>query len=747
MMNTSAGPDQNILEQLSHLATASLLNGLDRASLNEMAQCAKRIILQSGECLLRQGTETGSICFVVQGSLYARQLLPDGQEIILNKIHQGEPIGEIHILTGGVHTADVIACETTELLQWTKNALDSIACKNPDVMARLYEIAGNRLLKDQLTSILHDVFGPLDKTVQDDLQKQAKWIHLPRGDVLFHEGEMGDSLYLVVMGRLRVVTHQSGKEKILGEAAPGESIGEMALMTSEPRSATVYAIRDCELIEFSQALFERLLDAYPKIMTRLIRILIDRLKKQPHQSGASGKVKNIALLPVHESVSIHAFVQRMVDELSCFGKARHLDGALMEKMFPASNNGNTPWTKMRSVHLGAWLYEQETTHEFVLYEADADLTDWTLKCLSQADQIVFIADAADPSGKTCMDPQRIKDISHVSRSMIILHSAAPSTPGTTSRLVKAWNADSHHHIRADNDADFKRVARIFAGKAVSVVLGGGGARALAHIGVIRALREQNIPIDMIGGTSMGALVASWCALGWSDQVILDTVKDIFIKNNLLSDYTLPVVSLVRCRNLDRVMQKGYGDTRIEDLWLNYFCVSSNLTVADVEVHKSGALWKAIRASISLPGIAVPIIQDGDLLIDGGVLNNLPVDIMRSQCRGTTIAVDVSQVEELKVRKQEFPSPWTMFYERWLKKGAHSEFPTILDILMRTAELTAIQQRRKTIEAADLYLRPPVNDFRLLDFERFDELVDIGYRYTKKEIARWEKEGLLEKYMA
>jgi len=195
------------------------------------------------------------------------------------------------------------------------------------------------------------------------------------------------------------------------------------------------------------------------------------------------------------------------------------------------------------------------------------------------------------------------------------------------------------------------------------------------------------------------------------------------------------------------MQKGYGDTRIEDLWLNYFCVSSNLTVADVEVHKSGALWKAIRASISLPGIAVPIIQDGDLLIDGGVLNNLPVDIMRSQCRGTTIAVDVSQVEELKVRKQEFPSPWTMFYERWLKKGAHSEFPTILDILMRTAELTAIQQRRKTIEAADLYLRPPVNDFRLLDFERFDELVDIGYRYTKKEIARWEKEGLLEKYMA
>jgi NTE family protein/lysophospholipid hydrolase len=246
---------------------------------------------------------------------------------------------------------------------------------------------------------------------------------------------------------------------------------------------------------------------------------------------------------------------------------------------------------------------------------------------------------------------------------------------------------------------------------------------------------------------MGAVIASFYALGWDEKKIMASLKEAFITNNVFNDYTLPVISLLRCRNLDCAMQKVYGETQIEDLWLNYFCVSSNLTMANLEIHRCGSLWQAIRASISFPGIAVPVVKDGHLLIDGGVLNNLPVDIMRSLCKGTSIAVDVSQVEDLKVWQSEFPSPWKMFYKKFFKTKPGQQFPSILDILMRTAELASIHQRTKTIAEADMYLNPPVHEYKLLDFEHLDALIDIGYQYTKKEIARWEKEGLLEKCMA
>jgi predicted acylesterase/phospholipase RssA len=248
---------------------------------------------------------------------------------------------------------------------------------------------------------------------------------------------------------------------------------------------------------------------------------------------------------------------------------------------------------------------------------------------------------------------------------------------------------------------------------------------------------------MIGGTSMGAVISSWYAMGWDEKKIMTYVREMFITKKVYNDYTLPVFSLLRCRNLDRAMQKAYGETQIEDLWLNYFCTSSNLSMGNLEVHRYGSLWQALRASISYPGIAVPVVKNGDLLVDGGMLNNLPVDIMCGLCRGTSIAVDVSQIEDLKVRQSAFPSPWKMFYAKFFKTRSHQEFPSIFDILMRTAMLASTNQRKKTIEEADLYLNPPIHEYKLLDFEHFDELIDIGYQYTKKEIARWEKEGLLE----
>ena len=736
--------DQQKKDLLHEIVSIPVFKGLDQNLLNEIARYLEHIVLDAGDYLLHQNIETDAMYFVVQGSLYARTTGPDGEEVVLGKIGPGDPVGEIHILNSGAPMADVIAQEKTELLKLSKKSLETIAEKKPQAIDKIYEIAGNRLLRDHLAAILPEIFGPLDRQIITDIQKQAEWIHLPLGDTLFREGDPGDSLYLVIMGRLRVVTDQNGKEKIIGEAAQGECIGEMAIITSEPRLATVYAIRDCELIRFSKELFEKLLDAYPRVMLGIIRILIDRLKKTSCQSSASsGKITNIAIVPVSAGISAPAFISRFVESLSSFGQVCRLDSRLIENTFPASKDGSATWNKTISIQLGAWLHKQEIHHSFVVYEADTTLTPWTLKCLSQADQVVFLSHSSCEAVPSLFNPDQFKDITHVSRVMVILHSGKNNIPCGTGQLLEVWGVDRHHHVCVGSDDDIQRIARIFAGKAVGLVLGGGGARALAHIGAIRALKEHGIPIDMIGGTSMGAVIASGYALGWDEEKLITSLK-MFFQNNVFSDYTLPVFSLIRCLNLDHAMMETYGDTQVEDLWINYFCTSSNLSMAALEVHRCGLLWQGIRASVSLPGIAVPVIKDGDLHVDGAVLNNLPVDVMRELCRGKTIALDVSQVEDLKVRQSKFPSPWKAFYEKLMKTRSDNEFPGILDILLRTAELASINQRRKTIEEADLYLNLPVQDFKLLEFESMDELIDIGYRHTKQEIARWEKEGLWDR---
>jgi len=737
--------NQNILAAISSMAVFANLDG---QTFNDIAGHTELVFINEGEHLLRRNVAADAMYFVVHGSLYARTDGPDGEEVVLGKIGPGDPVGEIHILSSSAPMADVIAQKKTELLKISRKSLEIIAGKHPQAIDKIYEIAGNRLLWDHLAAVLPTIFGPLDRQFITDVQKQAEWIHLPLGQTLFREGDPGDSFYLLIMGRLRVVTHLNGKEKIIGEVAHGECVGEMAIITSEPRLATVYAIRDCELIRFSKELFEKLLDTYPKVMTGIIKILIDRLKRTSCQSSASsGRITNIALVPVDTAATAPAFVSRLVDALSSFGRVSRLDSQLIEKKFPASKDGSAAWNKTRSIQLGAWLHEQETNHDFVVYEADPSLSAWTLKCLSHADQVVLLSDSKCDAGQSLIDPEQISKITQVSRAMIILHSLKNDLPRGTKQLLKTWEANRHYHVCMDNDEDMQRIARIFAGKAVGLVLGGGGARALAHIGAIRALKEHGIPIDMVGGTSMGAVIASGYAMGWDEGKIIATLKKLFFENNVFGDYTLPVFSLIRCRNLDHAMMKTYGDTQVEDLWINYFCTSSNLSMAALEVHRCGLLWQSVRASISLPGIAVPVVKDGHLHVDGGVLNNLPVDIMGELCRGKTIALDVSQVEDLKVHRSKFPSPWQAFSEKFYKTASYQEFPGILDILIRTAELASISQRRKTIEEANLYINLPVQEYKLLGFEHMDALIDIGYRHTKQEIARWEQEGLWDRCSA
>jgi NTE family protein/lysophospholipid hydrolase len=238
---------------------------------------------------------------------------------------------------------------------------------------------------------------------------------------------------------------------------------------------------------------------------------------------------------------------------------------------------------------------------------------------------------------------------------------------------------------------------------------------------------------MIGGTSMGAIIAAQYAIGYDLPMMLEKNHIAFNKIKPFQEFTFPIMSLVRSRKLDGVAEYFCGDRYIEDLWINYFCVSSNLSDAEAAVHKQGPLGKMARASSSLPGIALPVLDNGKLFIDGGFFNNLPCDIMREFNDGPVIAVKVSAEEDLSFDQKydEIPSPWKILLSRLNPFKESIKSPTILDIMMRTMMLGSSYKTKSTEKEADLCLSVPTGQFGLMEFNAIEEIVDTGFRYTKE----------------
>jgi len=192
---------------------------------------------------------------------------------------------------------------------------------------------------------------------------------------------------------------------------------------------------------------------------------------------------------------------------------------------------------------------------------------------------------------------------------------------------------------------------------------------------------------------------------------------------------------MRSRRLDRSLTMIYGDARIEDLWRPFLCVSCNITTTEMAVHRRGPVWRALRGSLAIPGVFTPAIEGGELLVDGGVLNNLPGDLLRADGCGRVIAVDVSPPQELAVECNEFPSPWRTLWRRILhRQDACATVPSVLDILMRTLVIGSDHRVKEVKRDADLWLAPPVAHYTMLQFDALREIAEAGYSYTRQVLA-------------
>lgn len=609
----------------------------------------------------------------------------------------------------------------------------------------------NQYHKEQLLTNLHRIFGEFDTTMFTLLEPLLEWVEVGGGEILFQQHDTGDSLYFVISGRLQAfVTDDRGKRQVIGEIIRGETVGEMAIFTGDPRSASIIALRDSVLVKLSKHAFEQVIAAYPAVSMNVTKLIINRLRTSQGERLAPKKPVNICILALHEdplqsTSEATAFAGKIQPLLSRKGAACVVSSEKVDAYFGQPCLSQTDKSNPIAYReLTQWLDDQESQHEFMLYVTDPvlpgqALTEWTKRCLRQGDEILLLADAEQGPDLTALEQRHLTNSFQTGapQTLILQHPVHTDHPRNTARwLALRPTVKKHYHIRTGLDRDMARLARILSGTAVGFVLAGGGAKGFAHIGVLKALQEWNVPVDVVGGTSVGGLVAASFSFDESVDTVTRHLRKAALYNPTKDYNLLPFISLIRGRRIRQMLQNcisdftGQSDTGIEDSWITFFTLSSNYTQAREEVHTRGSLLKYLLATAAIPGVFPPVVEGDDLLVDGGTFNNFPADVMSRSGVGKVIGVDLNIDKPRKLNLEQIPSPAALLRDRFRPRGLKKyRLPSLVSIMLNSTLLYSSARRNENIRYTDLYFNPDVSRYGMMSWASYDDIVQKGYEHA------------------
>lgn len=571
------------------------------------------------------------------------------------------------------------------------------------------------------------LFSRIPADAMNELAARAEIVELKSGGTLFEAGGPSDGIYVVATGRLRVVLPNG---VVAGEVVRYEPIGEMGLLSGEPRSATIYAVRDSILLKFNREELLKLSIAHPEALMEMTRVIVTRLRQNQRVKALEDtrNVHNYAIIPASDSVDVQVFAKSFADALAFHDSTLVVDEAFVDTRLGQGSAEKHFTDGEVNARVTTLLNTIEDEHHYLVFAAGQEAGAWARRCMRQADRVIVVAHSGSaPLTNAMLESLRTSGI----RAPIDLVLLRPE--GTSAGEVFAWRervgAAAHYFLRTQNSDDWASLARQLTGRGVGLVLGGGGSRGFAHIGLVRALRELRIPVDLVGGSSMGAFLSALLASGYDYQQMTQIARETFVKHNYLNDYMFPTIALIRGRKFVQRLHQVFEEQQIEQLRTPYFCVSTNLTRGAAMVHDRGLLYLWLAASMSVPGVAPPVVYKGELLADGAVINSLPTDVMQNLRRGPIIASDVSTEGYLSAPGIEGPDPEALTH--WSGSG---EKPTLFSILFRTASITSESGVIARAARADLYLRMPVTGVGLFEWKKIDELIERGYRHALEKLG-------------
>lgn len=691
--------------------------------------------LEVGDILIRQGEVSDSVYILMEGSLEVSHQL-DRESTVLAVIDEpGSVVGEIVAMGGGERTANVQAVAPSEVIEMSAEVFQTHLREHPESTERLVSMAVQRAEEVELTEILAGHFNIVDPDALAATCSRVQWRRMSHGEVLFREGDVSDAVYIVVRGRLLAtaddpVTDAPSK---IGESGRGDVVGEIGLLAHAPRSATVTAVRDSVVARLEEPSFLDLVQRQPKMMIELCLRAVERARDTRWHSapntvlavvGISGRQAELLADSIEGELQRHGTVHRL--------SPKRVDAALdTPGIFNAERGEVTDIRVSRMVH------ELELDADHLVVEVGSAAGPWSRRALGMADRVlILVPPEIDSAGVERLNAILGGCPNAVKRTIVIARPDGAAAPTGSREWAELVGADDAFNIRWGSERDIARLARVSVGRGNTLVLSGGGARGFAHIGAYRALTELGFEVDVAGGTSMGAIIAASIAGGMGPNEIVEWSHRHFPK---ALDYTLPVVSLTKGDNIARSAVDTFGERDIEDLWRTYFAVSTDLTRSRLHIHESGPIALAIRATSAIPGVMPPVPLADSLLIDGGVLNNIPIDVGRVKAPlGRLIAVDVAPP-----RGPGAHSDYGLSVSGWdalrSSLGAgKTRYPRMSAVLMRSMITASMLERDTQVNGglADCYLDLDIRGVSMLEFDDPATVADRGYEAAMPAIAAW-----------
>ncbi len=574
-----------------------------------------------------------------------------------------------------------------------------------------------------------DMFREVDPDSILKLAQELEIIFLLSQEVLVQEGDIGEEMFIVYTGRLRVFKTVNNKQKIIGELGARDSVGEIAVLINQPRMATVKAIRDTILIKLTNNVFLKFAKQYPEAALNIAKGSLARVLTFEKKEKSGKKIATITLLPMSLSPIFDTFKNKLLAALEKHGSIQLITAKMVKEKFKENLEG-----------IFQWLNDLETNFKYIIYIPDYQFSNITELFVRQSDVVYLINDKdATQESKHNIQQYILENNSVLQRTSLVIlkKSSSEKFEPMYSWIIKHELAN-YHHVILDQQKDFDRLARFITGKSIGLVLAGGGALACAHMGLFRALEERNIPIDLVGGTSAGAFVGGAIAMGLSAEEIEERYLPIAQRSTKFKP-TFPYVSISTARNLVDGFKEAFGESRIEELPRRFFCVSTNITSGEINVHDSGLIWESIRASATIPGIYPPLFSKGNLFVDGALLNNLPVSVMFQKFdAGKVIASRLAKKRE--GLSTDFGatdlSGWAILRNKLNPFSKKINVPRIDAILARSFALSEENQQINQAKRADLCILLELNNYKLFDFDKYKDIMELGYQQAKIALEKW-----------
>lgn len=568
---------------------------------------------------------------------------------------------------------------------------------------------------------LEKVFGQLSEEQAAQFFENSQILTYETGDFLFKQGDTDNSLFLVLAGRLRVLHQEGNSTKILGDVSAGEPVGELALFTKEPRSASVVALRKSFVLQLKETDYLTLVEKFPSLAHKITHFIITRLRR----NATNPAPKNIALVKLQPELDLSPWADDIRQQ---FGNMN-----IDIRVHTHNDHDNSP----------TFFDEIENHKGLNILVCDEQHSSWANQCMTYCDLVLVVTDFYAPSKIYAIEKQlKLYNANILNKKVYLLlfHPENAPVPVQTSRWLEGRNLDLHLHIRQHNEKDIRRFCRILTHQAIGLVLGGGGAKGFSHIGAAKALMEAGIEFDFVGGASAGALSGLIMSLKDFDMPqVISTSKMGAESKPTSNDYHFPFISLMSGEKMRKTLHEIFKDIHIEDLWIPCFTVSTNFTTASLAIHESGLARTGVEASIAIPGVFPPVIIDKHLHIDGAVMDNLPVETMYQKPVKHIIAISLNIQANSLVEMDKVPSAWAIFMNKMTKKQRF-KLPAMSSILANSLTLNSVQKQARTKSLVSLYIEMDLRKFNFLDWSKWEALIEKGYQQTKNILHEMPEKG-------